>query len=29
VIDGLDLMVKFMPTSIVVRDQSYFANINR
>jgi len=27
VIDGLDLMVKFMPTSIVARDQSYFANI--
>jgi hypothetical protein len=27
VIDGLDLMVKFTPTSIVVRDQSYFANI--
>ncbi len=28
VIDGLDLMVRFIPTSIVVRDQSYFANTN-
>jgi len=27
VIEGLDLMVKFTPTSIVARDQSYFANI--
>lgn len=25
VIDGLDLMVRFVPTSVVVRDQSYFA----
>lgn len=24
VIDGLDLMVRFQPTSIVARDQSYF-----
>ena len=24
IIDGLDLMVKFSPTSIVARDQSYF-----
>jgi len=29
VIDGLDLMVRFIPTSIVARDQSYFANTNR
>jgi hypothetical protein len=26
VIDGLDLMVRFEPTSIVARDQSYFAS---
>ncbi|MCB0212543.1 MAG: pyridoxamine 5'-phosphate oxidase family protein [Anaerolineae bacterium] len=25
IIDGLDLMVHFIPTSIVARDQSYFA----
>ena len=28
VIDGLDLMVRFEPTSVVARDQSYFANAN-
>jgi len=28
VIDGLDLMVRFEPTAIVARDQSYFANAN-
>ena len=28
VIDGLDLMVRFEPISIVARDQSYFANAN-
>ena len=26
IIDGLDLMVHFIPTSIVARDQSYFAD---
>lgn len=28
VIAGIDLMVRFEPTSIVARDQSYFANVN-